>query len=119
MPGALSLIGFMEMECGVLGTHPGRQCEIIDAPVIFGKEIGFVLLLMKHTVVEVAVRGAVTVGLLGGPDGQTRLVPLFYIVSFECICLIAVYNAGGNISERIPCTLHLFSVFRKGMSLVI
>ena len=107
------MIGFLKQKIGILHTHSGCGCPSSEMMKVFGKQIDFILTLMKYVTPEIFIPRAVAIGLYEAPGGKSAVAPALDIISLYGISLITVFDIGMNIGHITCGTINLLHIIRK------
>ena len=113
-----SEICFPKKEIGILRAESGGKGHFVNTLKVFGKKVDFVLTLMEYLSAEIFVNRAVAVGGIGRTGCKSRIIPVFDIIGFNCIDLVAVFDIGVNVGKTVECQWILLYIVGEGSTCI-
>ena len=113
-PRVTARVGLPKEKIGVLRAHAGSGRPFAEAMEIFSEEIDLVLSLVEHVAAEIVVARAIAVGGVGCSGGEAPVGPVFYIVGFYGIGLVAVLDVGVDVGKIARSTGQLLDIVGEG-----
>ena len=106
----VALSSFSEHKVGVLSSESGCDGESVQPVEVFGKEVDFVLSLMEYFPSEVFVCRAVAVCGIRYTCCEPGMFPSSYVVGFNGIGLVTVFDVCVYVGEGECGILKLFYI---------
>ena len=111
-----AFIGLPEKYIGILHTHACCGWPFTKTMEVFRENINFVLPLMEHFSTEIFVLWTVAVGGIWGTGSETTFFPVFYVIGFDGVCLIAIFDVGVCVCQILWHIGKLFLIIREWAS---
>ena len=113
-----SEICFTEKEIGILRAESGGKGHFVNTLKVFGKKVDFVLTLVEYLSAEIFVNRTVAVGGIRHSGCKSRLIPVLDIIGFNCIDLVAVFDIGVNVGQKVECRWVLLYIVGESSSCI-